>query len=58
MDGDESDVEEYVLMKSNIVLFGIEFLYNEFYEIDVLEVNLDLWEKVSSDNWVINVCDF
>lgn len=57
VDGDESDVEEYVPMKSNIALFGTESLHNEPHETDVLEVNLDLREKASSDNRAINACD-
>ena len=57
VDGDESDVEEYVPMKSNIALFGTESLHNEPHETDVSEVNLDLRENVSSDNRAINACD-
>lgn len=61
MDGDESDVDEYVPMKSNIALFGTESLHNEPHETDVLEpnceVNLDLREKANSDNRAINACD-
>ena len=61
VDGDESDVEEYVPMKSNIALFGAESLHNKPYETDVLEpnceVNLDLREKASGDNRAINTCD-
>ena len=61
VDGDESDGEEYVPMKSNIVLFGTESLHNKLHETDVLEpnceVNLDLREKAGSDNRVINACD-
>ena len=60
VDGDESDVEEYVPMKSNIVLFGTESLHNKPHETDVLdpncEINLDLREKASSDNRAINAC--
>ena len=57
VDGDESDVEEYVPMKSNIALFGTESLHNKPHETDVSEVNLDLREKASSDNRAINACD-
>ena len=61
VDEDESDVEEYVPMKSNIALFGTESVYNKPHETDVLEpncqVNLDLREKASSDNRGINACD-
>ena len=57
VDGDESDVEEYVPMKSNIALFGTESLHNEPHGTDVSEVNLDLREKASSDNRAINACD-
>ena len=57
VDGDESDVEEYVPMKSNIALFATESLHNEPHETDVSEVNLDLRERGSSDNRAINACD-
>ena len=57
VDGDESDVEEYVPMKSNIALFGTESLHNEPHETDVLEVNVDLRVKASSDNRAINACE-
>ena len=52
----ESDLDEYVPMKSNIA-----FVHNELHETDVLkpncEVNFDLREKASSDNRAVNPCD-
>lgn len=61
-DDDLSD--EYVLMKSNIVLFGVEFdlLCEEVCEIDVLKLNCesdsDLKKMVISENWMKVVCGF
>lgn len=61
VDEDESDLDEYVPMKSNIALFCVESVHNELHETDVLEpnceVNLDLREKASSDNRAIVACD-
>jgi len=60
VDGDESDVEEYVPMKSNIALFSTESFHNEPHETDVLQpncvANLDLREKARSDSREINTC--
>ncbi|XP_078356084.1 uncharacterized protein LOC144640891 isoform X2 [Oculina patagonica] len=61
VDEDESDLDEYVPMKSNIAFFDVESVHNELHETDVLEpnceVNLDLREKASSDNQAIVACD-